>query len=65
MKNKERKELAEKIAKLELLIQSSDDPKIRSQSEQDIMKITNKVKNFEDIMIIDEMVMDILDKNKK
>ena len=65
MKNKERKELAEKIAKLELLIQSSDDPKIRSQAEQDIMKITNKVKNFEDIMIIDEMVMDILDKNKK
>ena len=63
MKKKELKNLAQKIAKAESLIQTSDDPKIISRAEQEIMELSGRVDSIEDMVIIDEMVQDLLEKN--
>ena len=62
MKKKELKNLAQKIAKAELIIQTSDDPKAVKRAEQEIMSLSGQVDNLEDMVIIDELVQDLLDK---
>ena len=62
MKKKELKNLAQKIAKAELIIQTSDDPKAVKRAEQEIMNLSGQVDNLEDMVIIDELVQDLLDK---
>lgn len=63
MKMKELKNLAKKIAKLELKVQNAQDKKEKHQAEQEIMKLSSSVDSLEDMMIIDELVMEILSKN--
>ena len=61
MKKKELKNLAQKIAKCEHIIQSSDDAKIVSRAQDEIMELSGRVHSLEDMIIIDEMVQEILE----
>lgn len=63
MKKKELKNLAQKIAKAERIVQTSDDPKAVKKAEQEIMELSGHVTSIEDMVIIDEMVQDLLNKN--
>ena len=63
MKKKELKNLAQKIAKYERIIQSSDDKKLVRQAEEEIMKLSSSVDSLEDMIAIDELVMELLEKN--
>ena len=60
MRTKELRNLAKKIAEAEYIIQTSEDQKEIAQAEQKIMELSGRVKNLEDITIIDEMVQEIL-----
>lgn len=63
MKKKELKNLAQKIAKAELIIQSSDSSMAeRAKAEQEIMRLSSHVDKLEDMIVIDEMVQEILEK---
>lgn len=63
MKMKELKNLAKKIAKWELVVQNAETQEERAEAEIKIMNLSSQVKSLEDIIIIDELVMDILEKN--
>jgi len=60
MKRKEIKQLAEKIAKYERIMQASQDEKEIKDAQRKIAELSSHVKSIEDIMAIDEMVMDLL-----
>lgn len=62
MKRKELKNIANKIAKLEQIIQTSTDKEAAKRAEMEIMKLSESVHSLDDMMLIDEMVMDILEK---
>ena len=64
MKKKEIKNLANKIAKYEKIIQTSDDKEAIKQAEEEIMKVSSSVKSLEDMMAIDEMVLELLNSGK-
>lgn len=63
MKKKELKNLALKIAKCEKIIQFSDDKKAIARAEEEIMKLSSSVDSLEDMIVIDELVMELLEKN--
>ena len=63
MKRKELKNLAQKIAKLEYIIQTTNDVKEKQRAENEIIVLSGRVTRFEDIATIDEMVQDILKNN--
>ena len=63
MKKKEIKNLAQKIAKYERIIQTSDDKKLVRQAEEEIMKLSSSVDSLDDMVAIDELVMELLGKN--
>lgn len=64
MKKKELKNLAQKIAKEERIIQSSTASTAeKAKAEQEIMRLSSHVDSFEDIIAIDELVQEILEKN--
>ena len=60
MKKKELKNLAEKIAKQEYVIQTSKDSAEVQAAQEEIMRLSSRVHDFQDIDTIDEMVQDIL-----
>lgn len=60
MKRKEKKQLAEKIAKYEKIIQSTDDRDKIKEAESKIMELSTHVCDLEDMVEIDEMVQDLL-----
>jgi short-subunit dehydrogenase involved in D-alanine esterification of teichoic acids len=60
MKRKEKKQLAEKIAKYERIIQSTDDRDKIKEAESKIMELSTHVCDLEDMVEIDEMVQDLL-----
>lgn len=62
MKKKELKNLAEKIAKCEYVIQNSDDSVAVQAAQEEIMRLSSRVHDFQDIDTIDEMVQDLLNK---
>lgn len=62
MKKKEQKALAQKIAKYELIVQTSDDKKRVRDAQDKIMELSGKVETLDDIAVIDEMVQEILEK---
>lgn len=62
MKRKELKNLAEKIAKCEYVIQYSDDEMAVYAAQQEVMRLSSRVHDFQDLDAIDEMVQDILAK---
>ena len=63
MKKKELKNLAQKIAKYERIIQTSDDNKLVRQAQEEIMLLTKSVNSLDDMIAIDELVMELLEKN--
>ena len=63
MKKKELKNLAQKIVKYERIIQTSDDKKLVHQAEEEIMRLSSSVDSLEDMVAIDELVMELLEKN--
>lgn len=62
MKRKELKNLAEKIANQEYIIQTSNDNVAVQAAQEEIMRISSRVHDFQDIDLIDEMVQDLLSK---
>lgn len=60
MKRKERKQLAQKIAKLQKKYDASTDMKEKSRLETEIMDLCSQVDNMEDMIVIDEMVLELL-----
>lgn len=62
MKRKELKALAAKIAKAEQIIQNSDDAKAIKKAELEIVTLSGHVNSIEDMVAIDEMVQEILEK---
>jgi hypothetical protein len=62
MKQKELKNLAKKIVKLELELQNCDDPFKRAQLEKEIMELSGKVTNINDMIAIDDLVQEYLAK---
>lgn len=63
MKKKELKNLAAKIAKYELIIRNSEDQRVIHQAEDEIMRLSSCVDSLADMMLVDELVMEILEKN--
>ena len=63
MKKKELKALAQKIAKYELIVQTSQDKKQVRDAQDKIIELSGKVESLDDIAAIDEMVQEILEKH--
>ena len=63
MKKKEQKALAQKIAKYELIVQTSDDKKRSHDAQDKIMELSGHVETLDDMAAIDEMVQEILEKH--
>ena len=57
MKQKEIKNLAQKIAKYERIVQESDDKHLVRQAQEKIMELTSSVTSLDDMVAIDELVM--------
>lgn len=62
MKRKERRNLAQKIAKCELIIQNSTDKDEIAKAQNEIMSLSGRAMSLEDIMEIDVLVQEILEK---
>ena len=63
MKQKERKNLAKKIAEQERLLASTEDLAIKARAESEIMRLSGHVKSLEDMVIVDDLVREILKKS--
>ena len=63
MKKKELKNLAKTFAKYEKIIQTSNDKEEIQQAEKEIMRLSNLVESSADMLAIDELVMELLEKN--
>lgn len=63
MKQKEIKNLAKKIMQQEKIIQNATSAEERQSAENEIIRLTNSINNFEDMMAIDEAIQDLLLKN--
>lgn len=61
MTKKELKKMAKELARLENILKTIDDSDTRYHTEQEIMTLTNKVENLEDMVMLDEMVMTLLE----
>ena len=61
MTKKELKKMAKELAKLEHVLKATDDSEVRYRTEQEIMTLTNKVEDLEDMVMLDEMVMALLE----
>jgi hypothetical protein len=62
MKKKELKALARKIAKVELKLRKGGTPKEEEAWKCEMMELCSQVHSLEDIAIVDEMVLEILEK---
>lgn len=60
MKRKEKKQFAEKIAKQERIIQSSNNEEAIEKAQNEIIKLTSHIGNFDNLMEIDELVQELL-----
>ena len=63
MKEKEIRNLATKIGKCEIALQNASDSAEKARLEQEIVKLSSMVKNFEDMVAVDEAVQDYIQKN--
>lgn len=61
MTKKELKKMAKELARLENILKTTDDSDTRYHTEQEIMSLTNKVEDLEDMVMLDEMVMTLLE----
>ena len=58
MKRKELKNLANKIAKAELKYQSATSTEEKKEAENEIIRLSGKVQNVEDMLLLDDLVQD-------
>ena len=58
MKRKELKNLANKIAKAELKYQSATSTEATKEAENEIIRLSGKVQNVEDMLLLDDLVQD-------
>ena len=56
MTKKERKKIARELAQYEIIIQAGHDEFAKRAAEEEVMRITTKITNFEDMEAIDELV---------
>lgn len=67
MKKKELKNLAEKIAETQVIMDTTQDSDERRWAQREIIELSSKIEDFEDYLILDEMIQKIirkkLDKN--
>ena len=64
MKNKELKNLATKIAKLEIQLKTASGKEAQS-IENEIVKLTSHVDSIKDILALDDLILEILAKEEK
>ena len=63
MKEKDLKNLAEKIAEAELIIQNSNDESVIENAQKLILKLTSQITSIEDMLLLDEKIQKILKKS--
>ena len=61
MTKKELKKIAKELARLEHILNTTDDSEVRYRTEQEIFIMANKVEDLEDMVMLDEMVMTLLE----
>jgi phage shock protein A len=61
MKRKELKNLAQKIAAAEILLQTSDDAFAKQKAQDDILELSGHARTVEDMLALDEMIQKILE----
>ena len=61
MKRKELKNLAKKIAKLEMTIQNSSDSNEIRKAQDAMLELSGQVNNFTDMMELDELVQEYME----
>lgn len=62
MKEKELKKIAKQIAICQNTIDNSNDSTKITEAQNEIYKLTTKIKSFQDLMLLDELVLDCLTK---
>ena len=63
MKKKELKQIAQRIAAAELTLRTTDDSWKRQCAQDEILELTGRVDDIEDMLALDEMIQKILEKN--
>lgn len=63
MKQKELKNFAKQIVEAEKIIKANEDKQKAYQAQQKVMDITNRLDSLDDILLLDELVQEIMDKN--
>lgn len=63
MKRKELKNLAQKIAKLENIVQTSDDQKAISRAQDEIMTLSGHIQSIEDMVLLDDLIQELMNKS--
>ena len=63
MKKKDLKKFAKRLAELETIIQTSDDYDKRQLAQNEVLDISNKIIDVEDMLTLDAMFQEILEKN--
>ena len=63
MKRKELKNLAKKIAKAEMIVQTSEDEHEVNRAQQEIMELSGKVSSIEDMIELDDLIQEIILQN--
>lgn len=62
MKKKELKNLAQKIAKWEQILQTSQNQEEIREAQNQIMSLSGRVQSLEDMVLLDDMIQEILKK---
>lgn len=63
MKQKELKNFAKQIVEAEKIIKANEDKQKVYQAQQKVMDITNRLDSLDDILLLDELVQEVMDKN--
>ena len=63
MKQEELKNFAKQIVEAEKIIKANEDKQKVYQAQQKVMDITNRLDSLDDILLLDELVQEIMDKN--
>lgn len=62
MTKKELKRMAKELARLEIALKNAEDSNTEYHIQQEIMTLSNKVEDMEDMVMLDEMIMTLLEK---
>lgn len=60
MKKKELKQLAQKFAQQEKILQESTNEEEREKAKQEIMRLSSSVKSMDDMMELDILIQELL-----